>query len=285
MRDTLKEGARGGDVRVLQTALNTLGGNIVVDGVFGDVTFHAVCDFQSAKRLEPDGVVGPKTWTAIDQELVRHALAWKALETDKLKIAGEKAVERALAMWKLDIYDPKKADQSQAAAASKQYIDDMIRSGLGWTWESTYDGDGDFEWCGAFAAACWIDVKSGLRETYFSSTYRLDRYASYRSQNGEANVGTGRLYCKLDESSTAADLTFEPRAGDILLIGPKGYGQHICLVESVKDGFFRTIEGNGNGRDPMGNVQHGVVKSKRPLGQNMAWCARRLIRPSVDDLR
>jgi hypothetical protein len=73
MKDTLRHGSAGSDVRQLQTILNTLGENIAVDGIFGDGTFSAVCDFQTWKGLEPDGVVGPKTWDAIEQAMANHA--------------------------------------------------------------------------------------------------------------------------------------------------------------------------------------------------------------------
>lgn len=80
--DILRHGARGADTRTLQTALNALGENIRVDGIFGDVTFHAVCDFQTARGLEPDGVVGPKTWAAIAAGLAR--LAYEQTQTPAL---------------------------------------------------------------------------------------------------------------------------------------------------------------------------------------------------------
>lgn len=285
MKEVLKLGSLGALTRELQTALNALGGNLLVDGVFGDNTFDAVCDFQGAKKLEQDGIVGPKTWLAIEQGLTHLRHDEERRVRDRLRFAGEKAVERALAMWKLDIYDPKTTDDTLEAVRSKQYIDDMIRSGLGWTWEQPYAGDGDFQWCGAFAAACWIDVKPELRKLYFSSTFRLDRYASYRPAFGEKNEGSGRLCAQLDMSSTAATLPFEPRAGDILLVGTKGYGSHICLVESFdpETGLFNTIEGNGNGKGPNGELQHGVIRRRQRLGVSF-YCARRLIRPSVDDL-
>ncbi len=202
-----------------------------------------------------------------------------------LAAAGRKAVAHAGALWSLDIFDPRQSDHSISALASKHEINCMIHSaGLGWTWEPTYAGDGDFEWCGAFAAACWTAIRPELRKTYFASTYRLDRYARYGSVNGEKNQGSGRLIAELNEHSTS--LPWEPRAGDILTIGPvgSGYGKHICLVESYADGVFSTIEGNGTGLGPHGERQQGVVRGRRALGGAGVWHARRLIRPSVSDL-
>jgi hypothetical protein len=225
-----------------------------------------------------------------------------------LETTGRHAIEIAAARWSLGVFDPRRTDRSANAEKSRNQIDGYIGDGLGWTWERPYQGDGDFEWCGAFAATCWLPVRADLRRTYFASTYRLDRYARYQSVNGERNKGTGRLIAELDENTEnvgshivthrngrTRSIEWSPRAGDILLIGPtgSGYGKHICLVESYADGVFQTIEGNGTGRAPNGQRWQGVVRAERYLGKAprppysrhaLDWHARRLIRPSVEDL-
>jgi hypothetical protein len=62
----LRFGARGDDVKQLQTALHALGllaGPI--DGVFGRGTERAVATFQRQHGLTPDGVAGPRTRAAL----------------------------------------------------------------------------------------------------------------------------------------------------------------------------------------------------------------------------
>ena len=196
---------------------------------------------------------------------------------------GINAIDAATELWQDAYYDPRKDDDGINARRSKLIITQFIQVGLGWTWEPRYQGDGSFEWCGAFAAYCWLNLKRDLRKTYFASTYRLDRYARYQSVNGEKNRGSGRLLAELNEHSTT--LPWTPRAGDILTIGPvgSGFGKHICLVESYANGVFHTIEGNGTGLAPNGKHWQGVVRGERRLGGD-GWHARRMIRPSSEDI-
>ena len=62
----LRWGSRGGAVQELQSALNSNGAGLAVDGVFGKRTHAAVKDYQSSKGLQVDGVVGPKTRGALN---------------------------------------------------------------------------------------------------------------------------------------------------------------------------------------------------------------------------
>jgi len=61
-RPTLRRGASGDLVRAIQAMVG-----VAVDGSFGAKTEAAVRDFQRARSLVPDGIVGPGTWKALDQ--------------------------------------------------------------------------------------------------------------------------------------------------------------------------------------------------------------------------
>jgi len=62
----LRLGSSGPDVRRLQHLLNIVSGaGLVEDGDFGPATDRAVRDFQGARGLESDGVVGPRTWAVL----------------------------------------------------------------------------------------------------------------------------------------------------------------------------------------------------------------------------
>jgi peptidoglycan hydrolase-like protein with peptidoglycan-binding domain len=64
---TISVGSRGSTVSYLQEKLNSLGYNCgKVDGIFGSKTLTAVEKFQKAKHLAVDGIVGPKTWAALN---------------------------------------------------------------------------------------------------------------------------------------------------------------------------------------------------------------------------
>ncbi len=57
----IKPGSKGAAVLALQKALSVAGAN----GYFGPSTKTAVITFQKARRLTPDGIVGPATWKAL----------------------------------------------------------------------------------------------------------------------------------------------------------------------------------------------------------------------------
>jgi lysozyme len=63
----LRLGSRGQVVAKLQQLLNKQGANIgVADGAFGPRTKNAVINFQKSRQLLPDGIVGPRTWLALE---------------------------------------------------------------------------------------------------------------------------------------------------------------------------------------------------------------------------
>lgn len=247
--------------------------------------------WQATHSLYVDGMCGPQTRASID---AAGAIVPEPTPEERLAAAGLRAIELAKASWDKDIIDPKASDPTPDADRCRKAIDTMIRAStaLDWSWEPFYAGDGSFEWCGAFAASVWPGIKRELRRTFYASTYRLDRYARYlpvgEAPNTKPPTGPYRLIVDLGEGSTPASLTFAPRPGDILLIGPKpGYGQHICVVEAfdAASSMFSTYEGNGTGRGPNGEIQQGVVRGQRRLGGIAGqWMARRLIRPAPADL-
>lgn len=71
---TLKKGMKGEYVKLLQTKLVNKGysvGSYGIDGDFGSATLRAVQQFQRDNGLDPDGVVGAKTWAALNDQTVK----------------------------------------------------------------------------------------------------------------------------------------------------------------------------------------------------------------------
>ena len=69
----LKKGSTDPTVKDLQEALKTLGFDPgPIDGVFGAQTENAVKQFQQAKEIPVDGVVGRVTWINIDEADQSH---------------------------------------------------------------------------------------------------------------------------------------------------------------------------------------------------------------------
>lgn len=208
----------------------------------------------------------------------------------RLARAGELAIAEADRLWALDVYDPPKTDKSKRADRSRAVIDAILRD-AGWGWMTPYLGNGEPQWCGLFAAACWraAGINPSMLATYWASTYRLRLWARYHEFGGRPNPapkeGPRRLIAQLDERSTS--LPFVPRPGDLLVVGNGGKadGDHITLVVGYDAGrrVFSTLEGNGIGLGPDGKRREGIVRGERRLG-GAAYCARWLYRPAPVDL-
>ncbi|MCI4066403.1 L,D-transpeptidase family protein [Micromonospora sp. R77] len=67
----LRQGSQGSAVAGLQRRLAALHYDVgSADGIFGPSTFHAVVAFQKVNGLTRDGIVGPRTWAALDRPVV-----------------------------------------------------------------------------------------------------------------------------------------------------------------------------------------------------------------------
>lgn len=75
MMQILKEGARGAEVGILQTALYRAGvGKVKKDGVFGAHTREAVMIFQAREGIQADGIVGITTWSRLEPYIKGYAV-------------------------------------------------------------------------------------------------------------------------------------------------------------------------------------------------------------------
>jgi len=133
-------------------------------------------------------------------------------------------------------------------------IDAYIKSseGIGWSWEKPYTKNGQFAWCGAFAAFCYTKVNSRIKKKIFPSCYRL-----------YSNWGKTSRHISLEN--------IEP--GDIVVVFTAKrslQGDHITLCvdnSTMQDGYITTIEGNAHGELGNGERGEGVITRKRNLDE------------------
>ena len=83
-RPHLKRGDLGGDVPILQKALNNHVKRLTVDGIFGLRTERAVKDFQAESGLETTGEVDSGTWSALATKPASGSNPAGELETARL---------------------------------------------------------------------------------------------------------------------------------------------------------------------------------------------------------
>lgn len=193
--------------------------------------------------------------------------------TDRLSAVGRDALAVAIGEHRRGVRDP------------DPRIDEYIRgsAGLGWTTADAtfksivpYTRNGQFEWCGAFAAFAWgsVGLDARVRHKRLASCYRLSRW------------GRGIALAEL-------------RPGDIAVVSgvdAPAWGSHVVLVERVRgDGLIDTVEGNATGRLGDGSIGEGVVRRTRPVVPTAAGrcpatglpsraVVRFAYRPTIEDL-
>ena len=133
--------------------------------------------------------------------------------------------------------------------------------GLGWSWESDYTRNGQFAWCGAFAAFCYAAINATIRKQVFASCYRLSANWSGTKRHRE---------------------TSDILPGDIVVVFTSdkqspSYGNHITIALESPDenGDFKTVEGNAHGESCKETQVEGVIHRSRNT-QNVAAVYRPL---------
>lgn len=148
---------------------------------------------------------------------------------------------------KLDVIMRAKAEFDLVVKDPSDRINTYIRSaeGIGWSTQPDYVRNGQFAWCGAFAAYCYTSVKMNIRKKVFPSTYRM--YEAWANTSRRISI----------DSVTPGDIV-------IVYAGArKRWGDHITLCEKVCDGYIETIEGNAKGTLGDGTYGEGVIKRQR----------------------
>ncbi len=185
------------------------------------------------------------------------------------RAAAAIALETAESEWRLDVSEP-----GQGGAHSADRINAYIRSPNGLNWSDAnlsdegrlYERDGDFSWCGAFAAFCWSSVVLRTRKKTFPSTYRLWRDWQSRRVSPLSMIA-GDIVVVFNTSASR-----ETRER-------KTYGQHIVICRAPGAEQFSTWEGNARAEGPDGSWREGVGTRERDVADVAA-----VYRPQLNDL-
>lgn len=190
--------------------------------------------------------------------------------TDQVAQAALDATLRAEGEWELDVTEP-----GLGGAHGADRINVYISGSDGLQWPDAnmkkdganpYEKNGDFAWCGAFAAYCWAILKPSIRKSTFPSTYRLWR--DWQSRRIPAsNMRAGDIVVVWNDSATAEDREKKP------------YGQHITICRQPGADSYTTWEGNARATGPDGRYREGVGTRERELS-NVAV----VYRPQASDL-
>jgi peptidoglycan hydrolase-like protein with peptidoglycan-binding domain len=141
-RPVLRLGSRGAAVLTLQRRLAALHYDTgTADGVFGTDTHHAVVCLQKVNALARDGIVGPRTWAALDHPVVpkaKHRTSGYALEIN-LSRQVVKLVYRGTVARLLDTSTGKASTPTPAGSFRvARRINGWRQSPLGLMWRPNY---------------------------------------------------------------------------------------------------------------------------------------------------
>ena len=195
---------------------------IEMDGDFGPVTQRAVKRFQSFRRIQSDGIVGPHTWQNLTEPMVK---AFSEIPFFTSVDLGRRIVEYA-----------------------KQHLSSHpteFQPNLG-PWVRAYmDGNegAQWYWCCGFVEAILDMAYSSIQQNYLDhfpnpSYFSCDKVLKYARDNGgwhsNADVKNGN---------------YTPKPGDLFLIISQSNpndAKHIGVVINCHDLQITTIEGNTN---------------------------------------
>ena len=193
---------------------------------------------------------------SLEQDLrrVKRALGQAELDLDITHIEIKDHVTPSQSDHAADVISGARAEWERVVKDPSPRIDAYIKSsaGIGWSWEKPYLQNGQFAWCGAFAAFCYTKANFNIRKKIFPSCYRL--YSNWGQTSRK--IPTNKL-----------------QRGDIVVVYSGKHsvqGDHITICESADTlhlGYISTIEGNAVGT--LGNAEkgEGVIKRQRSLDE------------------
>jgi hypothetical protein len=272
----------------IQRALTSLAYPIAIDGILGPDTHRALMDFQRQHGLAVNGLPDAKTLELLYRSVPAEMAP--APSSDALRLAGERAMDYLEALWRQDVYDPRRSDASENAERCRAIIAGIVtRAGWGWALTDGHYVGPEPQWCGLTMADAWRDAGIDPQHlpTFWASTLRMAKWFRYENWNGKSagvKPPTGGRMIIPGTAASFPDGTL-PRRGDIVIVGDgtPADGDHITgLLEKNGDDWV-TISGNGGGLGPTGKPREGISKQTYHVhrgGYRVLWVAR----PGVGDL-
>ena len=192
-RPHLKRGNSGGDVPILQKALNNHGKRLTVDGIFGLRTERAVKDFQAESGLETTGEVDSGIWSALATEPARVSNPAGELETARQAADQAKAQAQELAKQVASLY-------SELGIANAQRNELQIK--LDVATSEAESSQAQLEDKQSHLEAMQSELKTAKQDAEQAKAKAME---SLNSELGIANAQRNELQIKLDLATSEAE--------------------------------------------------------------------------------
>jgi hypothetical protein len=235
----LTEGSRGASVLKLTRILEELGHLEFPGEIFDRTVLRAVEEFQSryvdelGRPLVVDGLVGPLTWWALENET---SVLAPPVGVDFTVVPANGGSQRGRAALTTAISEIRAGAREIGADNSGPFVQKYL-NGLSPT---------PANWCAGFVSWCFAQHANGIPYQY--------------------SVGARDIRFQFRERGWLLDDNVVPEPGDIIVWWrgqPNGWKGHIGLVHHSSNGIVFTIEGN-KGRFPAPVRGFDYVLSRMP---------------------
>ena len=255
-KPTVRLGSYGPIVRQLQSNLN-LGTSILAklkeDGSFGGKTDARVREFQGQSKLTADGVVGPMTWQAVEEFLLKVTeMAGSIVPPADQEAARQRICDTAMLMYNQFGWNGQ-VDPKNPRIAGKKCADSFTRARQGGAQIFSI-----FSVAGAPNPQKCLTLSKQAEQMYGRQYTAQERnstdivswcgiFSNYVYKISGLNISSWPLRYSMFGMSKPSDelkVTMTPRRGDIGVVDPMGGLNHHFIVVEVQGDSLTTIDGN-----------------------------------------
>lgn len=260
---TLRHGSQGSAVSDLQARLAALRFSPgPIDGRFGPLTGAAVRAFQSSRRIQDDGIVGPQTWAALGTQ--RAPAPWRPSKPKRpsylpgmprggsLRARIVQIAKQELKKW--DYGARKENDPAMSATLQDYWVTGVGIPDTGSPWSAAFiswvmrqAGADGFE----YSSSHYVYISAAKRNAVTRNT--ANRFWAYRI--GEAAPDVGDLVCNDREGDAGCDGTTYENVDS-----GRAWKTHCDIVTAVdRNRRELTVVGGNLGPTGSGSVKEGRV--------------------------